>query len=321
MLFRSLALRRGQIKKKSRLTAQAFIGTAGDFRALLDRLESCLDAEIDGILEQVVSAASQFGKVVQLPDLLQNVSPRELQPSTHEGLTRRLAKLARYHEFSRYLCHTAWKHTELFGNVQVNTVSLNKRYFDTSRAGSTSPSLAACVTRCCTGDATLLRLCQKMGVRTTEAANNFNIQVNRTINEAKIHAEVQIITHYDLNPSKLPPRAISSNKNACYLCDKFIKLHGKYHIPQTHGRLWPEWKLPALAAYEGLRERLGQDLASHIFAASRADTLREQATGHQLPQRKCGLPIVYLGLDDSGCARVAAQFTTWYRRAFGEQRP
>lgn len=59
-----------------------------------------------------------------------------------------------------------------------------------------------------------------------------------------VHAEIQLLLHYERHFSNHPPRVISSYKKACYLCSLFFKLHGKFIVPSTHGRLYEKWILP-----------------------------------------------------------------------------
>jgi hypothetical protein len=59
-----------------------------------------------------------------------------------------------------------------------------------------------------------------------------------------IHAEIQLLLHYECHFSKHSPRIISSYKKACYLCSLFFRLHGKFIVPSTHGRLYEKWALP-----------------------------------------------------------------------------
>ncbi|KAI9786770.1 MAG: hypothetical protein M1835_002969 [Candelina submexicana] len=61
---------------------------------------------------------------------------------------------------------------------------------------------------------------------------------------AKIHAEIQLLLFYELHPELQRPRVICSSKSACYLCDLFIRLHGQFHVPRTHGTLYIKWTLP-----------------------------------------------------------------------------
>ena len=60
----------------------------------------------------------------------------------------------------------------------------------------------------------------------------------------KVHAEIQLLLFYEQQPYMSHPRTISSSKSACYLCDLFIQLHGEFHTPRTHGRLYEKWTLP-----------------------------------------------------------------------------
>ncbi|KFY04962.1 hypothetical protein O988_00372 [Pseudogymnoascus sp. VKM F-3808] len=60
----------------------------------------------------------------------------------------------------------------------------------------------------------------------------------------KIHAEIQLLFFYELYPGHPRPRIICSSKSACYLCNLFFYLHGAFHVPRTHGRLYDKWTLP-----------------------------------------------------------------------------
>lgn len=63
----------------------------------------------------------------------------------------------------------------------------------------------------------------------------------------KVHAEVQLVYHYELHAQLERPRVIGSSKSACYLCDTFVKLHSKFFISKTHGVLYPQWTLPDMS--------------------------------------------------------------------------
>lgn len=74
----------------------------------------------------------------------------------------------------------------------------------------------------------------------------FHIDVPPSLHKdhIKVHAEIQLLFFYELN-DKLPrPRVICSSKSACYLCNLFFSLHGVFHIPRSHGRLYDKWTLP-----------------------------------------------------------------------------
>ncbi|MCJ1382953.1 hypothetical protein MMC17_006066 [Xylographa soralifera] len=78
-----------------------------------------------------------------------------------------------------------------------------------------------------------------------------------------VHAEIQLLAHYELRPSKLAPRVISSSKKACYLCNLFFRYHGKYFIANSHGRMYEKWALP-----EDF-DQLGPAQAAHITSVIR----------------------------------------------------
>ncbi|KAI1210105.1 uncharacterized protein F4807DRAFT_467240 [Annulohypoxylon truncatum] len=59
-----------------------------------------------------------------------------------------------------------------------------------------------------------------------------------------VHAEVQLILHYEDEPHEKPPRAIGCSKSACFLCDSLIQKLGKYRISRTHGRFFDTWGIP-----------------------------------------------------------------------------
>jgi len=59
-----------------------------------------------------------------------------------------------------------------------------------------------------------------------------------------VHGEVQLVMFYEQNPRNPPPRAIGSSKSACFLCDMFIRAHGRFGISSTHMKFYPRWTIP-----------------------------------------------------------------------------
>lgn len=73
---------------------------------------------------------------------------------------------------------------------------------------------------------------------------------SQTINEQFVHAEIQLVAHYELtSPSKIP-RAIGASKEACFLCDAFIKAHGRFSITGAHRQTFHQWTVPDLKEYD-----------------------------------------------------------------------
>lgn len=64
----------------------------------------------------------------------------------------------------------------------------------------------------------------------------------------RVHAEIQLIFFYELHPAEIPPRVICSGKSACFLCNLFVKLHGRFYMARTHGVLYKAWALPNITA-------------------------------------------------------------------------
>ncbi|CAG8950794.1 hypothetical protein HYFRA_00003010 [Hymenoscyphus fraxineus] len=56
-----------------------------------------------------------------------------------------------------------------------------------------------------------------------------------------VHGEVQLVLHYEMNMVESPPRAIGSSKSACFLCDRFVSLHGKFRISHSHMKFYSQW--------------------------------------------------------------------------------
>ena len=77
-----------------------------------------------------------------------------------------------------------------------------------------------------------------------------------------VHAEVQLVAHYDLVSSQqiqagiLLPRTIGTSKHLCYLCFLFIKHHGRFQPANTHGRLYDQWTVPDLLEFDEERRQL-----------------------------------------------------------------
>ena len=65
-----------------------------------------------------------------------------------------------------------------------------------------------------------------------------------SVQDAKVHTEIQLLFFYELHPDRPRPRIICSSKRACYLCNLFFQLHGGFQVPRTHGRLYEKWTIP-----------------------------------------------------------------------------
>ncbi|TID25409.1 hypothetical protein E2P81_ATG04508 [Venturia nashicola] len=62
--------------------------------------------------------------------------------------------------------------------------------------------------------------------------------------ERFIHAEVQVITYYEIANLPLWPRALGTSKKACFLCYEFIRCHGCLKVSKSHGIVFSRWAVP-----------------------------------------------------------------------------
>ncbi|MCJ1252132.1 hypothetical protein MMC30_009370 [Trapelia coarctata] len=85
---------------------------------------------------------------------------------------------------------------------------------------------------------------RRLGKPIQVALDEFRLAIADYYKSVKVHAEIQLLFFYELNPERIRPRTVCSSKSACYLCDLFFKLHGRYYVPRTHGRLYHKWTLP-----------------------------------------------------------------------------
>ncbi|KAH8803097.1 hypothetical protein F5884DRAFT_861435 [Xylogone sp. PMI_703] len=181
----------------------------------------------DTVIYDLQSKAQQlkamFGSLEELPDLVSDVS------RIHK-LLEEIVQVA--HELAlKEGFRTALQHFVGDPNLKPhlsNAIGKLGRYYSASKQ------------LVCAARAKESRIFQNIQVE------SFNIQ--KPIASAgipgKIHAEIKLLFFYELNPDQPRPRCICSSKNACFLCNLFFRLHGRFYIPQTHGKLYPQWVLP-----------------------------------------------------------------------------
>lgn len=80
------------------------------------------------------------------------------------------------------------------------------------------------------------------GVSTSQGKSVSNTFRKLETSKSRLHAEIQLVLYYEQNNGLLRPRVRAASKSASYPCDLFPKLHGRYYIPRTRGRLYDTWK-------------------------------------------------------------------------------
>lgn len=105
-----------------------------------------------------------------------------------------------------------------------------------------------------------------------------------------VHAEVQLILHYEQHPLQRPPRAIGCSKSACFLCDMLIQKLGTYHISFSHRRLYNQWTIKDVDWMTGDRvshfQHILNTMIDEILLFAKTWQVRDTS---QLRQMKFGL--------------------------------
>ena len=135
------------------------------------------------------------------------------------------------------------------------------------------------------------RVCHLLNTTEENAACQFSEQVHRTLREAKIHAEVQLVTYCELQKPKIPPRVFCSSKDACFFCSSLIYLYKRFHTPRCHGRLYPSWRLPLLPQMKEIQQRFNKALEDSIKKSLCMLSTRQQKTIYSYPNESTLLTI------------------------------
>lgn len=64
-----------------------------------------------------------------------------------------------------------------------------------------------------------------------------------------VHAEIQIVAYYEKMALTAAPRMIGVSKEACFLCDSFIRAHALFSISGAHRQMVSQWTVPDLEEY------------------------------------------------------------------------
>jgi hypothetical protein len=245
-------------------------------------------------LEELVDSVYRLKRTVDIEALLHGTTSREIDPSNRRSLINIVNKIARYREIARYLCRLS-KNNTLVRRMELKTIDLPAAAYERPPPGYAKSTLSSMLTR---GSqprrkAEIARIRRFIDTPIPGIDQQYASQVTKTLTESKIHAEIQLLYHLEMNPSSFPPRVIASSKDACFLCNAFISMHEKMHTTRTHGRLYPGWRLPAVSAFVSLQKRFNILLADHINASLATLTLRGARTIYPDPNESTLLTLPY----------------------------
>ncbi|KAJ4420020.1 hypothetical protein N0V82_004592 [Gnomoniopsis sp. IMI 355080] len=211
---------------------------------------------------KLVQRIAEFMEKVPLRDVVESLKDHPMDSLAKVRLHSCLSKIARYRQSAMFLSRIVMK-IPILRQVTVDHVCLEHAAFQRPSGTLASSNLFTALEAIPVGSGFL-----KIDNLPSWAQNSqqqFTTNLKKVLRTSKFHAEVQIVAHYEAaNPEILFPRVIASSKDACYLCHAFIKLHGKYSVPKSHGKLYTGWRLPPTQCFEALGRNLQDFLEQEI---------------------------------------------------------
>lgn len=231
----------------------------------------------------------------------------QLVPGSRAGIVQTITKLGRYSTVSQFLLQAARKYP-VFSRVQISPVYIKAPKLPATELDSMTIDLIH----------SLLNGSKLKRASKSHASSPIAIE-DRIRHEATltvpVHAEVQLLFHYERNSCKVPPRIICSSKQACFLCNLFFKVDGRFIIPSTHGRLYEKWALPGTGKSTGNADSNILTTIWNFVSAVEKALLREvQSTRRPYPD-----PYESIILQSAVCSQ-SNQSTTRTRKSVS-QRP
>ncbi|KAI9736749.1 MAG: hypothetical protein M1834_000953 [Cirrosporium novae-zelandiae] len=189
-------------------------------KILVDIINICKLSNDSHVLDQVLEMSSN------------------LDPSPRKHLATTVSKLSCYATTSEFLLQAA-KRLTIFLKVEISVIKFTAPGLPLKELHPFAESIITKIWNC----PNLKKKHSSFKSNSQEAEIAEDICTRASL-AYPIHAEIQLLFHYELNASNILPRVICSSKMACFLCNLFFRLHGKFIIPSSHGRLYEKWALP-----------------------------------------------------------------------------
>lgn len=279
-----------------------------------------LFAKLENLTTSEAKSSSGLELLVQMVITCQQVHDRRtlhqvltrssrLDPSSRASIALKITKLSRYSSVCRFLLQAARKYP-VFRRVRISAVCFRAPNLPATELDSITADLVHGLL----DGPKLWKLPSKF-----HASSSFAIE-NHICQEATlsvpVHAEVQLLFHYERNTCNLPPRIICSSKQACFLCDLFFKIHGRFTVPSTHGRLYEKWALPdAVKTIGNADGDILRILGAFVSAIENALLRETQSTRNPYPN-----PYESIILHSAVCSQ-SNQSKTSARSSSATQRP
>lgn len=98
-----------------------------------------------------------------------------------------------------------------------------------------------------------------------------------------VHAEIQLLVLFESLPTMQMPRAIGTSKEACFLCDSFIRGDGRFSITGAHRQMYPQWTIPDLEEYCPQTVKSFRTVLSRVYNEVKQEYLAAQRKGPWRP--------------------------------------
>ncbi|KAI1212745.1 uncharacterized protein F4807DRAFT_348347 [Annulohypoxylon truncatum] len=276
-------------------------------REVLRLADSWIKHQRDAELEDLVEGIHRLQKADHLEALIKEIPNNVMSPSLRGSLVNMINKVARYREAARFL-YRVGKKIPLTRKMRAVIVSGSETEFTRSTSSQYLPSLDttfSLVKGLKNHNKDLENICHLLNsgemnesrrLTPEDASNQFAAQARKTLREAKIHAEIQLLCYCELNiPHNRLPRVVCSSKDACWLCNEFILLYEKMHTPNSHGKIYPGWRLPMLKNAD-LAERYNMRLQGTLRNSLKTLFTRKKRTVYPDPKEST---LLALYLSDS----------------------
>ena len=276
--------------KKFKKLATVFKKTA---RNVIKLADSWRKYQTVGQLQELVNGIHRLSQVEDIHLLIDAIPDRLMDPSLRQSLLNIINKVSRYREAAKFLYRTA-KKFHLVRHMKVILVNLPQEAFYKSSTSEYNPILTSTISRINSKHHqwNLNDVCRLLKTTEAKANDNFSQETFNTLRNSKIHAEIQLIFYCERNLAILPSRVVCSCKDACYLCNLFIRIHGKMYTPRCHGRLYPRWCLPELPEFNEIKGRFNRTLESDITRSLETLFLRRKQTIYPQPNESTLLTLL-----------------------------
>lgn len=257
-----------------------------EFQRLFNHLEALRGGrsntlECDNILGSVVKISYSLASRHDLSKYLNSIpNSGTFGPEAKASLPEIIGKLGRYYASCSFLIAAARK-LPIFRRIHVESIGIKLPNCPPSSAGTCQPSLLKTINRVLgAGEETRRQSSARSSVinhafHLKSAENSFLSKLAAPRRSYKIHAEIQLLSFYELHPQLPRPRVICSSKSACFLCDLFIKIHANFFVARTHGVLYDKWSLPDMQSLGlGIKESANMAATVEKFSASIEDSIR-----------------------------------------------